>query len=971
MTTPALTALVGQVLDGHYRLDRLLGAGGMGAVFRAHHTQLQRDVAIKLLHPDIGADPSISKRFDREAHSASRLDHPNCVRVTDFGTTSEGVKYLVMELLEGEELGAKLGQPWAPTAACDVLDQVLAGLEHAHAQGIVHRDLKPENVFMTRAPAGGRSVAKIVDFGIAKLLDADGAAEVLTRAGMVFGTPRYMSPEQAAGGKIDERSDLYSVGILAYVLLSGQLPFDSDDLAAVLRMQIMAPPPPLSESIPAPLRVWVESLLEKSRHERPASAAVARERLALARAAVVEASAGVPVAISSATVAQPVQAAAILARADTTGEQSIGDPDGPLPSKPEAMIGHRVGGRFRLLARLGAGGMGAVFRAEDTQTGTMVAVKILHAALAGDDEIASRFEREAETASELEHPNIVPVFSHGTTRGVGGDAHYLVMPLLEGVELRHLIGAPMEPTRAVTLILQLLDALSLAHGRSVVHRDLKPENVFVIRDADGREQVQLVDFGLAKVAEAGPSYRALTAFGQVFGTPSYMSPEQCRGEVVDARSDIYAVGIMLYELLAGRPPFVSDLPVVLVGMQVHDEPPPLPEQIPIGLRQVVASMLVKDRTQRVQSASAAIDALRAALGQSPTMTSLPHIGSGPTLAPTSSMSATMPPVTAASPTQGFAARVPRKWLYAGGAVLGLLLLVALWPSGSSSSETPEPEPEPDSGEVEPQEPKPVAPGFSYPLASPDPSVYLEIDRMLTAKDAAGAREAVRKARDEFSSDGGLMWREGRVLTLEGGETNRVTALHRFADAAKAAPSLAEQTEFVAELRNLLRDPKLRETAIDVAVRELGPLGHSFLLEVINDESRELGYVDRHRVLDELQRDPAMLARVDLRRQRTLDLEQAHTAPGPCTAFAEALDRIEDDGDPVYLTVLMSRSLKVPETPGIQDDANACVGLPDKREQVQQAIAAEHPEAAAKAETASKKSGGSGKKKKGGGFKLPF
>ncbi|WP_146155252.1 serine/threonine-protein kinase, partial [Enhygromyxa salina] len=277
--TAALEALVGQVLDDHYRVDALLGAGGMGAVYRARHTTLERDVAVKVLHTDIGADSSISKRFDREAQSASRLDHPNCVRVTDFGTTQAGVKYLVMELLVGEELGARLGQPWEPEAACEVLDQILAGLEHAHHCGIVHRDLKPENVFMSRG-LDGREVAKIVDFGIAKLLDADGAAEVLTRAGMVFGTPRYMSPEQAAGGKVDERSDLYAVGVLAHEMLRGQPPFDSDDLASILRMQIMAPPPPLPDSVPAPLAAWVESLLEKSRHERPASAAAAREHLA-------------------------------------------------------------------------------------------------------------------------------------------------------------------------------------------------------------------------------------------------------------------------------------------------------------------------------------------------------------------------------------------------------------------------------------------------------------------------------------------------------------------------------------------------------------------------------------------------------------------------------------------------------------------------------------------------------------------
>jgi serine/threonine protein kinase len=971
MTTPALAALVGQVLDGHYRLDRLLGAGGMGAVYKAHHTELHRDVAIKILHPDIGADPSISKRFDREAQSASRLDHPNCVRVTDFGTTDAGVKYLVMELLEGEELAAKLGKPWAPEAACAVLEQILAGLEHAHHHGIVHRDLKPENVFLT----GGQQIAKIVDFGIAKLLDADGATEVLTRAGMVFGTPRYMSPEQAAGGKIDERSDLYSVGILAYVLLAGQLPFDSDDLAAVLRMQIMAPQPPLPASVPAPLATWVDWLLEKSRHERPASATVAREKLAQVRAQMADSAkpAQALAPASGPTQAQPSQPAAGLDLLGATGfhtAMSIEAPsleprglEGPLPGKPEAMVGYRVADRFRLLSLLGAGGMGAVFRAEDTQTGTTVAVKILHAALAGDDEIASRFEREAKTASELEHPNIVPVFFHGTTPGIGGNARYLVMPLLEGVELRSLIGAPMDPARAGGLTLQLLDALAHAHAQAVVHRDLKPENVFVIRDAAGHEQVQLVDFGLAKVAEAGPSYRALTQFGQVFGTPAYMSPEQCRGDVVDARTDIYATGIILYELLGGRPPFDSDNPLVLLGMQLHQEPPPLPEQVPAALRSLVAGMLIKDREQRVPSAQIASEALRAALA-----------AWHPAPLSSASMTSTMPPVTVSLPAQqplAILSQLPRKWLYAGGGILALLLVVAILPTGSSSSEDDEDDVDDVSAASNQADTKPRAanpsPRLVNPLIRPDESVYLEIDRLLTSKQIDAALTNVRAARDEFPNDGGLMWREARALTLAGGETNRVTALHRFADAAAADPSLGDRTEFVAELRGLLRDPKLRETALDVAVRELGVLGHSFLLEVINDETSVVGYVDRHRVLDELQRDPAMLARADLRRQLMLDLRQASEAPAACGVFADALDRISKDGDAVYLEVLMDRSLDIPETPGAQDETNACAGLADKLEQVKQQLAAAHPEAAATA----KKSGGSGKKKKGGGFRMPF
>ena len=280
MLHPDLEALVGTVVHGRYRIDALLGVGGMGAVFRAHHTGLDRDVAIKILHPDIARDPSIGKRFEREATSASRLDHPNCVRVTDFGTTEAGITYLVMEMLEGSELADKLGSPWTAAAAIETATQILAGLEHAHHFGIVHRDLKPENVFMT-TDYRGQELVKLVDFGIAKLIDEQGV-EKLTRQGVVFGTPRYMSPEQAAGGKLDERTDLYAAGLILYEMLAGHPPFDADDAATLLRMQIMAPPPALPSSVPAALGEVVAKLLEKSKTDRYANAREVIDALAAA-----------------------------------------------------------------------------------------------------------------------------------------------------------------------------------------------------------------------------------------------------------------------------------------------------------------------------------------------------------------------------------------------------------------------------------------------------------------------------------------------------------------------------------------------------------------------------------------------------------------------------------------------------------------------------------------------------------------
>src|SRR5690606_28335522 len=195
------------------------------AVFRATHLSLDRPVAVKVLHPRLSDDEQVAKRFDREALAVSKLDHPNCVQVIDFGTTPKGMKYLVMQFLEGRELRDLTGVALPIEQAVGFGIQILRALEHAHKRGLVHRDLKPENVFVVHDD-DDRPVVKLVDFGIVKLLEGAGQ-EKLTRLGMAFGTPTYMSPEQAAGGKIDARTDLYAAGVLLYELLTGLPPFDA------------------------------------------------------------------------------------------------------------------------------------------------------------------------------------------------------------------------------------------------------------------------------------------------------------------------------------------------------------------------------------------------------------------------------------------------------------------------------------------------------------------------------------------------------------------------------------------------------------------------------------------------------------------------------------------------------------------------------------------------------------------------
>jgi hypothetical protein len=263
---------VGQILAERYRLDALLGIGGMGAVYKGFHLGLRRPVAIKLLHPALARDAHISKRFDREAHSVSRLEHPNCVQVTDFGTTEDGTKYLVMQYLEGHELERLLereaAMPFARATA--LILQILHGLAHAHRQGVAHRDLKPENVFVT-TDHEGRETLKLVDFGISKITSGPGS-DKLTRAGLVFGTPDYMSPEQALGQASDHRADIYAAGILFFRMLTGTLPFTADDPVSLIRMQVTQPLPALPASVPAHLSAIVERMTAKSADERIGSA---------------------------------------------------------------------------------------------------------------------------------------------------------------------------------------------------------------------------------------------------------------------------------------------------------------------------------------------------------------------------------------------------------------------------------------------------------------------------------------------------------------------------------------------------------------------------------------------------------------------------------------------------------------------------------------------------------------------------
>lgn len=273
-SAPAADGFELVTLDGRYHVVGRVASGGMGEVFRAHDAVLAREVAIKVLHRSLAADAAFVERFRREARAAAALAHPNIVAVHDWGAV-DGIYYMVMEFVRGQSLRDVLNEhgSLAPAQAAEILLQVLAALDHAHRQGIVHRDVKPENVLLS--PEG---VAKVADFGLARAW----ADARITQDGRVSGTVQYLAPEQLRGEPADPRTDLYSLGIVAYELLTGRLPFSGETPMAIayahLRERVPRPSA-RNPAVTAGLDGWVASLTEKERELRPESAAEARRDL--------------------------------------------------------------------------------------------------------------------------------------------------------------------------------------------------------------------------------------------------------------------------------------------------------------------------------------------------------------------------------------------------------------------------------------------------------------------------------------------------------------------------------------------------------------------------------------------------------------------------------------------------------------------------------------------------------------------
>jgi serine/threonine-protein kinase len=274
---PVTDPFLGTVVGDRYRIVNRIGVGGMGAVYRAEHTMMRRDLAIKVLLPELSGKEEFARRFEREAESASRLAHPNIITVTDFGRTAEGSLFLAMEYLAGTSLSQAIAAgPLTLERALAIERQILRALDHAHAAGVVHRDLKPENIMLVERD-GQRDVVKILDFGIAKVTEPQSGGQALTQAGVIFGTPEYLSPEQALGEQVDARTDIYAAGVILFEMLAGRRPFESEDKVKIISMHLAHAAPRIRDVNPAvrlPLafELLIQQAMEKSRDNRFATA---------------------------------------------------------------------------------------------------------------------------------------------------------------------------------------------------------------------------------------------------------------------------------------------------------------------------------------------------------------------------------------------------------------------------------------------------------------------------------------------------------------------------------------------------------------------------------------------------------------------------------------------------------------------------------------------------------------------------
>ncbi|HXN34063.1 MAG TPA: serine/threonine-protein kinase [Polyangiaceae bacterium] len=623
---------------------KLVARGGMGDVYLAATTGIdgtERPCIVKTVRRDHVHDGSFLARFLDEARVQAQLQHPGVAQVLEAATDDDGEPYTVVEYVEGRPLsdvrqralvtGVKIA--WADAVAIAV--EVAQALAHVHERaghdgaplGIVHRDLSPQNVMISH-----EGEIKVIDFGTARGQNR----RCHTVEGVVFAKPGYVAPEIARQQVGDGRIDLYALGVILWELCAGRRFLSTDPqkhLDDVAAGKVVLPAIALACGAPPELDEVIATLTKSDPDERYARASLAVPALARLLASAPTSEPGergvraraaalmrklwpLEPARSRAEFARLLREAHELTRDESGTNESHRESRGadpaasPEPPPAPADASRLAGTPYRLLRAIGEGASGVVWQGEHVELGRPVAIKVFASEHGSSDASFERFRREARAMAGLSHPHLVKILDFG--KSLDGRV-FLAMELLAGETLdARLRRSAIGPFETMRIGVQACEALAAAHAAGLVHCDIKPQNLMLTSGGE----VKVLDFGVA-VALTGSSEahagsprddlreRALRGFA-VFGTPAYMAPEQVAGAAVDPRTDVYALGCVLYEMLAGAPPFEGSS-VVVMGKQLRDAPPPLRTRamsIPSRVEAVVTRAISKDPRLRFPTAAA-------------------------------------------------------------------------------------------------------------------------------------------------------------------------------------------------------------------------------------------------------------------------------------------------------------------------------------------------------------------------------
>jgi len=580
---------------GDYRLGVLLAESRTATVYEAVHEHLGKPVALKLFH-----DAEAAERAARELKAVARLEHPGIVHVENLSLRSDP-PFVALQLVSGRSLAQLLreskGMVWQEALA--LFDVLMDALAYAHSKGVVHGNLKPENVLIAE---DGRGLLSDFRYG-GLLAGASGGLVISQELGDAegshhVGNRQYATPEQNKRGAVDEQTDIFSLGVLLFEALTGQRPQPGDR------------PSELVEGIPAELdRAFGKAFCRPDKRWRSVSEFRAALSPLLGARRQQE---------SARTVAMPPPSSARVAGADAGSTVASSAPRNPVyrveldrsqgadgsGDTSDPLVGKSFG-NCKVISKLGAGGMGAVFLAHHTKLDKTVVLKTMLAGSDADVEDIARFQREARAAAQLEHPNIVSVYDFGEQDGI----FYIIMRWVEGESLQERLEREekLGAEEALTITREVAEGLARAHEVGLVHRDIKPANILLSR----RGEVIVADFGLAKHVREGDG--ELTQSGAILGTPAFMAPEQCAGRMdVDGRADLYAVGLMLYAMVTGVLPIKGASALEILHNRLSEDVTPpsrFDPEIDPELESLVLALLVRDPAARLGSAEELVDRL--------------------------------------------------------------------------------------------------------------------------------------------------------------------------------------------------------------------------------------------------------------------------------------------------------------------------------------------------------------------------